>query len=172
MPAGSAVGGERCRVPSVLKHVLIVDGEIRSTALLEQHLHAEGYRVGLASSGWKALAKCEVESPDVLVLDAKLPDMDGFELCERLRNDPFLLDIPIIMLTEPDDEMAREYAWQMVEFAGGDFFLAKPVDTSVMLKLLDNLTTEPIGPFDPAPKRFPTHVVWPTRQLAPAAVIL
>jgi len=152
-------------------HVLIVDDDARSTAPLKRGLRAAGYRVHSTSCAGRALRHCESQPPDALILDINLPGMDGFELCERLRSDPFLAEIPVIMLTHPDDEMSRRYAVQMTAYAGGDFFLAKPVDPAVLLRLLQDAVQEPAHIPDPRPRRFPTQVVWPTRRAARLASV-
>jgi len=149
-------------------HVLIVDGDAQSTRPLKRHLQAAGLRVHSTSCGDRALRHCESQPPDALILDMNLPGMDGFELCERLRRDPFLAEIPVIMLTHPNDDMSRNYAVQMTGYAGGDFFLAKPVDPGVLLNLLRDVMREPSNPFDPIPRRFPTQVIWPTRRIVGA----
>lgn len=152
-------------------HVLIVDGDSQSSRPLKRCLRAAGYRVHSTSCGERALRYCESQPPDALIIDINLAGMDGFELCERLRSDPFLADIPVIMLTYPDDEMSRDYAVQMTGYAGGDFFLAKPVDPAVVLRLLRDAVQETARPFDSRPRRFPTQVVWPTRRVAGMASV-
>lgn len=97
--------------------------------------------------------------------------MDGFELCERLRSDPYLAEIPVIMLTHPDNEMSRAYAVQMTGYAGGDFFLAKPVDLAVLLRLLSDAAQAPTTPPNLRRRGFPTQVVWPTRHTAGLAAV-
>ena len=120
--------------------VLVADGDSRSRENLQLHLCDEGFHVLTAAGGSDTLLQCEVELPSVLIMDARFPDMDGYEVCERLRKDSLGSDITIIMLVEPDDEMTRAYAGQMVDFAGGDFFLTKPYDPGLVVTLLHSLT--------------------------------
>ncbi len=147
-------------------HILIVDCDSQSTRPIKRHLSAAGYRVFSTSCGTRALRHCESQPPDAVIIDINLPGMDGFELCERIRCDPFLAEIPVIMLTHPGNEMSRSYAVQMTGYAGGDFFLAKPVDPAVLLRLLKDAAREHVNPLDSKPRRFPTQVVWPTRRAA------
>jgi len=124
------------------KHVLLADGDAKSRETLRAHLANAGYRVAAASSGSEIILQCEIDPPDVLILAVRLPDTDGYEVCARLRQDALGADITVIMLTEPEDEMARAYAGQMVQFAGGDFFLAKPYDATLVVKVVDELTRQ------------------------------
>jgi len=110
------------------------------------------------------LLLCDLHPPDVLIMDVRLPDMDGFELCERVRRETRDLDLTIILTTEASDDMTRAYFGQMVDYAGGDYFVAKPCDRKLLLKLLDDLAAEPAGNKRQAVKVFPTHVTWPTTR--------
>jgi DNA-binding response OmpR family regulator len=104
--------------------VLIVDddafGRETLTALLQPH----GYHLLYASSGPEALAQATARPPDLVLLDVMMPGMDGFEVCRRLRADPLLGEVPVIMLTALDD---RESRLRGIE-AGADDFVSKPFD--------------------------------------------
>jgi two-component system cell cycle response regulator len=152
-------------------HVLIVDGDSQSTRPLKRGLRSAGFNVYSTSCGDRALRHCESQPPDAVIIDINLPGMDGFELCERLRSDPLLAETPVIMLTYPHDEMSRRYAVQMTGYAGGDFFLAKPVDLAVLLRLLSDTARAPTIVCDLRRRGFPTQVVWPTRRTAGLATV-
>ncbi|MEI7663722.1 MAG: response regulator [Bacteroidota bacterium] len=80
-----------------------------------------------ASNGRKGLELATVESPDVILLDIVMPEMDGFEVCRKLKSDPMLCDIPVIFVTAlQGDKQSRIEALE----AGGEAFLAKPIDPS------------------------------------------
>jgi two-component system cell cycle response regulator len=104
--------------------VLIVDDEAVGRETLQALLIAEGYNLAFASDGAEALAEAAELTPDVVLLDVMMPDMDGFEVCRRLRADPLLAEVPVIMVTALDD---RDSCLQGIE-AGADDFVTKPFD--------------------------------------------
>ncbi|MBX3738287.1 MAG: response regulator [Candidatus Didemnitutus sp.] len=104
--------------------ILVVDDEPRALALLRNVIEPEGHRVLTAPDGASTLALAGKEHPDAIVLDVMMPDMDGFEVCRRLRATPELATVPILLLTALDD---RESKLQGLD-AGADDFLTKPFD--------------------------------------------
>ncbi|HKJ38440.1 MAG TPA: response regulator, partial [Anaerolineales bacterium] len=83
--------------------VLIVDDEFSGRQTLESVLEGDGYNLVMAESGMEALEKVKTVQPDVILLDVMMPGMTGFEVCQRIRNDPEVAEIPIIVLTALDD---------------------------------------------------------------------
>lgn len=104
--------------------VLIVDDEYAGRETLQSVLEGEGYRLEMAENGMQALEKARQLLPDVILLDIMMPGMTGFEVCERIRNDPQIAEIPIIVLTALDDREALLTALK----AGADDFISKPFD--------------------------------------------
>jgi putative two-component system response regulator len=104
--------------------ILIVDDEPAGRHTLESILDEQGYHLVMAENGFQALEKASQFLPDVVLLDVMMPDMDGFEVCRRIRNDPTLAEIPIIMLTALDD---RKSLLDGLE-AGADDYITKPYD--------------------------------------------
>lgn len=104
--------------------ILIVDDELLGRETLKALLIAHGYHLVFASSGAEALAQAAELVPDLILLDVMMPGMDGFEVCQRLRADPLLKDVPIAMVTALDDRRSRV---QGIE-AGADDFITKPFD--------------------------------------------
>ena len=102
--------------------ILIVDDEPEITKLLERILTMEGHTVALASNGDEAVRKAEEVSPDLILMDITMPDMDGYEATSRIKNLPALQDTPVIFLTgkNPDEDGGRSFA------VGGAAFLCKP----------------------------------------------
>jgi len=109
---------------STKSSILIVDDELVIREVLERILSAGGYDLAFASSGAEALAKAAELTPDLILLDVMMPVMDGFEACRRLRADPLLAEVPVIMVTALDD---RDSRLRGIE-AGADDFIAKPFD--------------------------------------------
>lgn len=101
--------------------ILVVDDSKLVTDIVKMRLEMHGYEVRLAHSGEEALTCIDSEVPDLMVLDVQMPGMDGYEVCRRLREDPDLDDLRIIMLTSSDDKHA---AFE----AGVDDYLNKDID--------------------------------------------
>lgn len=104
--------------------VLVVDDMPANVKLLEAKLMQEYYEVITASSGQEAIDKAHSESPDIILLDVMMPEMDGFEVCRKLRADPETAHIPVIMVTALSDRADRIDGLE----AGADDFLTKPVN--------------------------------------------
>jgi len=104
--------------------ILIVDDTETGREILEALLQSSTYQLAFASNGPEALLKAEALTPDLILLDVMMPGMDGFEVCRRLRSNPRLAEIPIILVTALDDRQSR---LQGIE-AGADDFVTKPFD--------------------------------------------
>jgi putative two-component system response regulator len=104
--------------------VLIVDDEYIGRETLQSVLEGEGYDLEMAENGFQAIEKAKQLLPDVILLDVMMPGMTGFEVCQRIRSDPQIAEIPIIILTALDD---RESLLNALK-AGADDFISKPFD--------------------------------------------
>jgi len=102
--------------------VLIVEDEPDIRDLVAFHLGREGYAVTTASTGTEALRQVAAARPDLVLLDLMLPEIDGLEVCRRLRRDPSAATLPIIMLTAKGDEVDRIVGLEV----GADDYVVKP----------------------------------------------
>ena len=83
--------------------VLIVDDTLYNIQLLSLMLLRQGYQVEQANNGLEALAKVKERPPDIILLDIRMPDISGYEVCSRLKADPSTEDIPIIFISSVED---------------------------------------------------------------------
>jgi putative two-component system response regulator len=104
--------------------ILIVDDEYSGRETLQSILEGEGYNLVMAENGPQAITQAKSVLPDVILLDVMMPGMTGFEVCEKIRNDPQVAEIPIIILTALDD---RDSLLRGLK-AGADDFISKPFD--------------------------------------------
>jgi pilus assembly protein CpaE len=108
------------------ERILVVDDDLDSLKLIGLMLQRSGYEVSAANTGTQALAKSVSEHPDLIILDVMMPDMNGYEVCRRLRLNAETKSIPIIMFTAKtliDDKVAGFEA-------GADDYLTKPTHPS------------------------------------------
>jgi two-component system cell cycle response regulator len=103
--------------------VLVVDDVPANVRLLEARLSAEYFDVVTAMSGAEALAICERAECDLVLLDVMMPDMDGFEVCRRLKSNTATHHIPVVMVTALDQPSDKVRGLE----AGADDFLTKPI---------------------------------------------
>ncbi|RMH01774.1 MAG: DNA-binding response regulator [Chloroflexi bacterium] len=99
--------------------ILVVDDEANIRELARMYLEKEGYRVLTVDDGAKALAQIQQDMPDLMVLDLMLPEVDGWEVCRRVRAKS---NLPILMLTARDDDVDKIVGLEM----GADDYLTKP----------------------------------------------
>lgn len=121
-------------IPSTAE-ILIVDDEERNCRLLEALLRPEGYVTRRAAGGREALASVAEDPPDLILLDLRMPGMDGGQVASALKADPATRSIPIIMVTAQADREARLAALD----AGTEDFLTKPVDRAELVLRVRNL---------------------------------
>jgi two-component system cell cycle response regulator len=115
--------------------VLVVDDVPANVKLLEARLSAEYFDVTTARSGPEALAVAERAECDIVLLDVMMPDMDGFEVCRRLKSNPLTHHIPVIMVTALDQPSDRVRGLE----AGADDFLTKPVTDVALVSRVRSL---------------------------------
>jgi adenylate cyclase len=115
--------------------ILVVDDTPQNIKVLDAILGPRGYRVVTARSGAEALQKVRDEAPDLVLLDILMPGMSGYEVVQRLRNDPVTRVLPIVMVTALG---AQEEKVKAIE-AGADDFLTKPVNQLELLARVKSL---------------------------------
>lgn len=115
----SAPSSQASEGKSVPKTIMVVDDERRLVSLVESYLKQEGYRVVTAFDGRQALTVARQESPDLVILDIMMPEMDGYEFLETYRRDH---DAPVIMLTARVEEQEQVIGLDL----GADDYVTKP----------------------------------------------
>lgn len=118
--------------------VLVVDDDPAIRRAHEVRLKDAGYRVHSVGTGEDALLACSPEPPDVVILDVSMPGMDGYQVCERIR-DTLAKPVAVIFLTGTTQAGTSSTLEQVVNASGGDYFLVKPHDPEYLIKLIDEL---------------------------------
>jgi pilus assembly protein CpaE len=128
------------------RKILIIDDDVDTLKLVGLMLERQGYRIAVASNGTLGISRAAAEKPDLILLDVMMPDLDGYEVTRRLRSDPALAHIPIIMFTAKsmvDDKVAGFEA-------GVDDYLTKPTHpaelTAHVKAVLSRITTAKAAP--------------------------
>jgi two-component system cell cycle response regulator len=109
--------------------ILIVDDDPLNRKLLDAQLSSDQYNTITAADGFAAMEKAKTENPDLILLDIMMPGLDGYEVTERLKEDPETKDIPIILITALDETEDKIKGLE----CGADEFLNKPVNTAELL---------------------------------------
>ena len=104
--------------------ILVVDDLAPNVHLLQVKLQAEYYDVLTARSGYEALEVAQNERLDLILMDAMMPGMDGFEACKRIKNNPATWHVPVIMVTALEETKDRIRGLE----AGAEDFVTKPID--------------------------------------------
>ncbi len=118
------------------RRVLVVDDDLCIRKGLRIRLEGAGYEVATAGNGTEAIMIFDENGADLIILDVKMPDIDGFEVCRSVKQNS---NVPVIFLTGAQHQMVRDYLPQMVDAVGGDFFLRKPFDARLLMKLINEI---------------------------------
>lgn len=116
------------------RSILIVDDDQDQVDVLAHRLEKQGFSTVMAHQGRAGLEKAREHRPDVVLLDLRLPDLDGFMVCEELVDSPETCHIPIIIMSGLD----RENIVRSSRTAGCEFFVRKPYDPNVLLTLIQH----------------------------------
>lgn len=104
--------------------LLIVEDDVDLAEMLTSYFRSQKYEVVAVNWGEDAIQTCQTKRPDLVILDIRLPDIDGFEVARRLRENARTQDIPIIFLTEKREQEDRMQGFEV----GGDDYVTKPYD--------------------------------------------
>jgi two-component system, OmpR family, alkaline phosphatase synthesis response regulator PhoP len=114
------------------KHILIVDDDEMVRMALVELLKPEGYTLDVAGSGKEALIKIDENKYDLMMFDIIMPEIDGLELCKKVRSRVEYKDIPIVFLTAKSREQDRVKGIE----AGANLFLSKPISPEKLLSII------------------------------------
>lgn len=114
--------------------LLIVDDMVDNLRVLSSTLSNRGYRVRAVRSGSMALVGVKAAPPDLILLDVRMPEMDGFEVCQQLKSDPQSCDIPIIFLSASDELEDKAKAFEV----GGVDYITKPFQAIEVVTRVQN----------------------------------
>ena len=115
--------------------ILVVDDVDKNVKLLADLLTVKGYAVVTASGGREALEKIAAERPDLVLLDVMMPDLNGYDVCRKIREDPATGILPVVMVTALDPAQERIKGLE----AGADDFLTKPINQAELLARVRSL---------------------------------
>ena len=118
----------------MVKRILIVDDDEMVLMALDELLKPEGYEVKAVSSGTEALKRLDTHQYDLLMLDIIMPEMDGFELCRRIREKEGYKETPIVFLTAKSREQDRVQGLEV----GANLFLSKPISPEKLLAIISD----------------------------------
>jgi two-component system alkaline phosphatase synthesis response regulator PhoP len=122
------------------KRILVVDDEPDFCAIVQGQLEKEGFAVELAYDGVQGLEKVQANPPDAIVLDVMMPEMDGYEMCNKLKSDEKYVDIPIILLTAVASHVtSTRYSHRDGMSTEADDYIAKPASAEEIAESIKRL---------------------------------
>jgi len=117
------------------KKILVVEDEESLLRLESILLSSKGYNVIGVKDGKAALESVATEKPDLVILDIMLPEMDGIEVCRRIKADPLTSSIPLVMLTAKKSRQDVEIGTE----AGASAYITKPFKTAMVIEVIEGL---------------------------------
>jgi len=122
------------------KKILLVDDDADFVEATKIILESKSYDVAVAHDGKEGLRKVETEQPNLIILDVMMPEIDGYEVCAKLKSDPKYGHIPILLLTAVGEAMpATKYTKEMGMKLEADDYMPKPVESIELIKRVENL---------------------------------
>ena len=113
--------------------ILVIDDEPQVTEIVETFLSSAGHEVFVDNIATSGLKRAKNMKPDLILLDIMMPEIDGYDICSNLKNDPETANIPVLFLTGKDrgDDMGRSFQ------VGGDMFIKKPFSCDRLLEIIN-----------------------------------
>jgi CheY-like chemotaxis protein/DNA-binding HxlR family transcriptional regulator len=130
--------------------IMLVDDEPEFTFIIKKILEKEGFEAVEAHSGKECLEKVGGETPDLILCDIMMPEMDGWEVCRRIKEDEKLKSIPIMMLTI---KFQQDFKLKSFQYAGCDGYITKPVNKEKLLKAVRWVLGEPYFDAESVPSK-------------------
>ncbi|MGD9975960.1 MAG: response regulator transcription factor [Desulfatirhabdiaceae bacterium] len=122
------------------KRILLVDDEPDFSMIVQAYLEKEGFDTELAYNGLEGYEKIRVNPPDAVVLDVMMPEMDGYELCAKLKKDSSFANIPVILLTAVADHVtSTRYSHYDGMSMEADDYLPKPASAEEITQSVKRL---------------------------------
>ena len=118
--------------------ILIVDDEKKIRDLVAFRLEFKGYQIADAGNGTEALEQVEKFNPDLIILDIMMPDMTGYEVCERVKSNEATKGIKIILLSAKGRKQDEEEGYRV----GADAYMTKPFRANMLLSKIEELLNE------------------------------
>ena len=112
-----------------IANILVIEDDYIVARTIERSLRGDEYRVTLASRGEKGLYIARQSRPDLVILDIIMPDMDGYQVCQAMRNDPYLSEVPILFLTAKVKSQDKIAGFSV----GADDYLCKPFNVDELI---------------------------------------
>ena len=118
--------------------ILVIEDADSIRRMIEALVSARGHEVVAVSSGHKGLEQAMVDVPDAILLDLNLPGIDGFAVCQKLREDPLTRAVPVIIISALGDDVSKRRALE----AGATAYYTKPFSPIALLKELESVKTK------------------------------
>jgi two-component system cell cycle response regulator len=119
--------------------ILIVDDNADLLAILSSRFRSHGFETLEACDGTEALEMAQASNPDVVLLDVMMPELNGYQVCRKLKENPALAHIPIILLTAKDGEADKFWGSEV----GASVYLTKPIDPAQVVSHVEALLKRP-----------------------------
>ena len=122
------------------KRILVVDDEPDFCSIVQGQLEKEGFEVEIAYNGIEGLEKVHANPPDAIVLDIMMPEMDGYEVCKKLKADEKYADIPVVLLTAVASHVtSTRYSHADGMSTEADDYIAKPASAEEIMESIKRL---------------------------------
>ncbi len=135
------LGADAAAAPAAVR-ILWIDDDRLLLTFGKDALDQLGYQTLTATDGVSGIGLAQRERPDLIILDVLMPNLDGYEICRRLRADPALKDIPVLLLTALEERMVDLWGRE----AGATFSMHKPARPEHMVSIIEWLLRAKLGP--------------------------